>query len=186
MRPLNSLRSGARTGASYVGDKASRLNGFLLRNPLGAYVILVLAIVFALYRIEGSIDDINTEREQRKLVVAQQVENTCTDNNEQDSTLAKLVAVSVQGQTAGFGSGIDPTLLTPFDVQVLTSIAKVQELSQQDNDELEQVFAKTLADLRAKRDCEEIVAAYLKGEDPPEDALGKPQGGNQGKPEDEK
>lgn len=51
----------------------------------------------------------------------------CSENNRQDRTLGRLLEVAAGDGEQTFGAGIDPAKLSPFDVRVLRSIAKVQQ-----------------------------------------------------------
>lgn len=161
-----------------------RVSDFLGHNPVVPFVLVVLLAAFALYKVEGVADDakatadataaavvtIEAERSQRIEVVGQIIKFTCEDNNSQDDTLAALVAVSLSG--SGFTEGIDRSRLTPFDLQVLTTLAKIQRLSQGANSHLNRVFERKLRALRDLRECPTIVESYLNGVPPPASALG--------------
>jgi hypothetical protein len=109
-------------------------------------LIITVAILFlASYVAYDSATDA-TDQNRRTLVVV------C----ENQGTLAKLVEVSVSSQ-ATFGEGLPPDALTPFDVRVLSSIAKVQKLAAaDDSSEQARVFAKALDDLTDNDACSDI------------------------------
>lgn len=114
------------------------------------------------------------ERAQRIDVTGKIVKYTCKDNNQQDDSLAQLIAVSLSGNDT-FGEGLDLSLLTPFQVQVLGAIAAIQQLTAQDN-QFQHVFEQELHQLRDLRNCEQIVTAYINGEPPPVSSLGLGRG----------
>lgn len=109
---------------------------------------------------EEAIRQINAERAARTDVVASIIHDFCTTNNEQDTLLASLVKVSVDSG-ATFGKGIDLSQLTDFDIQVLTSIAKVQQLSEDTDTHLTRLFERKLKSLQNTTDCEAKVASFL-------------------------
>lgn len=135
---------------------------FALRAMLGAYLIIfgiVVAMAVALHRFEN-------ERAERSESVAGHIALTCETDNDQDRLLAKLVRVSLEGGT--FGANIDPSDLTPADVAVLGSIAKVQALAAEAPPTQQQrVFESELENLDRLTPCQALVARYLSGEQVP-------------------
>lgn len=145
------------------------------------FVLLVRAVIvagllwlggtgYAIYKNAQAIDQITAERSTRINTVAQILDQGCSTDNGQDKLLAKLIAASLS-QTGGFGEGIDPSTLTPFDLQVLATIAKVT--AAQPQSPLTDKFRHILHKLRHLTDCTAIVDAYLNGTDIPNLASGE-------------
>lgn len=138
-----------------------RLSRWADKNPLAAYVLLILTFSFALWQIGQAVEDINTERSARSEVVAGVINQFCEDNNGQDDTLAALVAASLKQSGGGFGEGVDTSQLTAFDVQVIASIQRIQAASGQKANMLTDIFQKKLEALRKRQDCEELVQSFV-------------------------
>jgi hypothetical protein len=119
--------------------------------------VIVIAVGGAL--LFARIED---ERAARAASITGIIDLFCSDNNAQDRTLAHLVEVSLSGD-ASFGAGLDPNALTPFDIQVLTSIGKVQELTEDNS--MQRVFRQELANLQDEDNCEGLISKFLAGEE---------------------
>lgn len=105
-------------------------------------------------------EQLQTERLVRSRVQGEINRYVCTENNNQDRILAGLIEVSVGG-SAAFGKGIDRSLLSPFDREVLSSITKVQRLTEGQGDELKSAFRRALRELQAETPCAAVVKAFL-------------------------
>lgn len=119
---------------------------------LSAAALVLAPILFA---------KLTAERNARQQVVAQQIDFNCSTNNGQDKLLARLVAASI-GPQGTFGEDLDPSTLTPFDLQVLATIAKITAAST--DTPLTHRFQQVLAKLRDLTDCQALVNAYLAGD----------------------
>lgn len=126
-------------------------------------LLAALVVVFAVsagttvYLLHKS----NAERNARVQTVSQILQSGCATDNGQDKLLARLVAASLSQQGGSFGEGIDPSTLTPFDLQVLATIAKVSAATQTP---LTDKFRHVLHKLRNLTDCSAVVQAYLNGD----------------------
>lgn len=90
----------------------------------------------------------------------------CSENNRQDRTLGRLLSVAGgDGQT--FGADVDPATLTPFDLRVLRSIAKVQQTDPQ-GDKVRSAFREEQARLQDDTPCHALAlrVAEATGADP--------------------
>lgn len=158
------------TGCGNVLTRQRR-SGKLLR-----FGFLIFLVVFSLIGIKAvnvasdaskAADDANAaikaaeaERAARTETVTQVISLGCNTDNSQDLLLARLVAASLDESAASFGSGVDPSSLTAFDMQVLTTIAKV---AAETPTALTSRFRHVLAKLRNTQNCQAIVDAYLAG-----------------------
>lgn len=111
-------------------------------------------------RIEKTQRGLEVERRVRSQVQGEINRYVCSENNNQDQVLAGLIEVSLGGQSS-FGDGIDRSRLSPFDLAVVSSINKVQKLSEGKSNQLTAAFEKALEELREKTPCAEIVRAFL-------------------------
>lgn len=142
-----------------------RVNAFFERYPLVAYVCLTFGIALAFFRAESARDTSEREREARAAVQSEINRYVCQENNKQDTILADLLDISLNGSQT-FGQDIDPSQLTEFDIAVLSSIGKVQELTQAGPPtEQEEVFQDALVKLRNKAPCNAIANAFLEAQD---------------------
>lgn len=108
--------------------------------------------------------EVRHEREVRAKVQAEINRYVCNENNKQDRILAGLIEVSVSG-TSSFGANIDRSALSPFDLEVLRTIAKVQKLTEGQPDKLKAVFNRALQQLQAETPCGAVVRAFLAASD---------------------
>jgi hypothetical protein len=167
MSELYQRRSSDHRNAKHWWQRAYwRTSDFADRNPLAAWVLLVISVAAGFFMVQANIDQVNKERQAR--FVAQTSVNAyfCGQNNEQDRILARLVEVSLNG--GNFGDDIDPATLTPFDLEVLATIAKVQSAGGKEADELQRVFKRKLAALKDKAKCRELALELARavGADP--------------------
>jgi hypothetical protein len=89
----------------------------------------------------------------------------CSENNRQDRALGRLLAAAdTQG---GFGAGVDRSRLTQFDRQVLSTIAKVQQVSPQ-NKSVRKAFRNEQVRLQKDTPCRRLAlkVATATGSDP--------------------
>ena len=145
---------------------------------LQLFLVVVGALGF--YKIETQQDDtdkiarstaatqqhLNKERKARSKVQAEINRYVCVENNKQDRVLASLIVASTGDGAGAFGEGIDPDDLTPFDVEVLKSIAKVQALSEASGGaDFREAFERALRQLRRETPCSALVAAFTEASD---------------------
>lgn len=130
-----------------------------------AFVALIILGATGFFKIQNNVDAIQQERIARVDATSGIIRLFCDTNNEQDTTLAKLVEVSLNGGT--FGEGLDPAKLTQFDIAVLTSIAKVQRMTR-DTTQIK-VFRRELARLQDELPCGVLVESFLSGNPAPTD-----------------
>lgn len=109
---------------------------------------------------EQAVAAAESERLARVSTVSDVINVLCLTNNSQDLTLGDLVAVSIAPEDA-FGSTIDPNDLDTFDLQVLASIARIQEI--QGESPLVETFRETLRDLQDLTPCKELLEDYRDG-----------------------
>lgn len=146
---------------------AERIAGALVRLRIFAFIFLLVfsASVWKIGSVandaQDAIDTANAERAARSATVAQVIDFGCSTDNGQDRLLAKLVAASIDPQQGAFGDGVDPNTLTPFDLQVLATIAKVS--AAQPTNPLTRKFKHVLKKLRDLTDCDSLVSSYLAG-----------------------
>lgn len=177
---------GPTPGAKLVLDEHTERITQIVRVGLVAvgslFVLLIVVGVIGFTKIatiaQDAKDAVTTaeeERHARSEAVATVIEYGCNTDNFQDQQLANLIRVSLDGG-GGFGGGIDPNDLTPFELQVIGAIAHVQALSESaPPTHTQEVFQQTEAELRDLADCEEIVQAFLAGEPiEPDPNPGKP------------
>lgn len=146
-----------------------------LRAMLVAGVIFISAAAATAILLSGAItdnedaiDQIQVERSARIDTVAGIIDQNCSTNNAQDRLLARLLRVSANPDAGGFGAGVDLSTLSSFDLQVLGSIAKVQELTAEGPpNRLQRVFNAKRKELEALTPCQQLVARYLAGEPVP-------------------
>lgn len=189
-------RDGPTPGAQKVLDEHTEKITTIVRIGLGAvgalFILLLIVGTIGFIKIGNAAEDArdasddakeavntaNVERQARSEAVATVIEYGCNTDNFQDKQLAKLIQVSLSGG-GGFGGGIDPNDLTPFELQVIGAIAHVQHLAESaPPTQTQEVFEQTEAELRDLADCEEIVKAFLAGQpiepDPNPGAPGDP------------
>jgi hypothetical protein len=159
----------ATTGAQeQIDDLRKQVRHGLTAMATG-FILFTTSIVLAVIVIAGvandasdAIDTAEGERAARSTSVTGVIDLFCDINNAQDSTLAGLLNAS---NGAEFGDGIDPNTLTPFDIQVLASIARVQALSE--DAAPQDLIDTTLAELEDLTPCQKIISLYLAGEEVP-------------------
>lgn len=105
-------------------------------------------------------NQLTRERLVRSKVQAEINRYVCSENNKQDRILAGLIEVSIGGESS-FGSGIDKSNLSPFDLEVIRSIGKIQRLSEGGSDKLKVAFQKALEQLQEETPCHAVVKAFL-------------------------
>jgi hypothetical protein len=164
----------ATTGAQEQIDEIRREMRYGLRAMMVGGVLFIIAVLVVGQRFidvaQDASDAVATaeaERAARAESVKGIVDLFCAIDNNQDSILAELVAASVESGGT-FGKGIDLTALTDFDVAVLSSIAKVQELDAGASDtHLERTFERNLRELEDLTPCQEIIDRYVEAEEIP-------------------
>lgn len=159
---------------SYKGPERRRgekLRYIGIQTILGLLALLVLTSMYGAFidaprqraEIRESIAKIEDERTDRIDSASATILLGCLTDNGQDKLLAKLVEVSLAGGT--FGANIDPSQLTPFQLDVISAIAAVQQIAADaPPTKQERVFAKKLAELKDLMPCDEIVEAYRAGD----------------------
>lgn len=153
------------------GLRAMAVAGFLFVASVITAVIVLLNVATdastAATDASNAVAVAERERSERADSVAGVIELFCDIDNVQDTTLADLVEVSIGSGDSSFGEGIDLSALSEFDLAVLASIAKVQELQATIEGGLSKVFREKLAELRDLTPCGRIVALFLAAEDVP-------------------
>lgn len=117
------------------------------RRAVFGFVLLLVGVSWAVKRNYDAITQINAERTARTSAASSINAFVCQRDNSQDKTLAKLVAVSLQG---GIGS-VDTSTLDHFDLKVLGTFAKLQGGAQAQHQR--EVFTRELARLRMVTNC---------------------------------
>ena len=135
-----------------------RMNRLRWRRDLilfGGLLVILLAVGLVI---------VGNEREARVDTAATVIALGCETDNSQDETLAALVEISLDPGAAAFGANIDTSKLTQFDVKVIASIARVQQLAADaPPTEQEEVFNRQLAELNDLQPCEALAQAYKDG-----------------------
>lgn len=135
-----------------------RMNRLRWRRDLilfGGLLVILLAVGLVI---------VGDEREARVDTAATVIALGCETDNSQDETLAALVEISLDPGAAAFGANIDASKLTPFDMKVITSIARVQQLTQEaPPTKQEEVFTRQLAELNDLQPCAALAQAYKDG-----------------------
>lgn len=156
-----------------------RANGWLLSNPLPAFILVAIVSAWAVgvayeagkdgqaaaNKANDAIETSNRERAARVQVSGEINRYVCQENNKQDRILAGLIGVSLGGQ-ASFGEGIPPELLTEFDTAVIDSIQRIQKVSGQSSPEdFQAAFKRAQAQLLHDTPCAELVNAFTAASD---------------------
>lgn len=162
---------------SYKGPERRRgekLRYIGVQAILGLLCVLVLTSLYGAFvdapqqraEISETVERLDDEREARVDSAAAIILLGCVTDNNQDRLLANLVEVSLSGST--FGGGIDPADLTPYQLEVVTAIAAVQEAAARAPEtEQAKVFEQALEDLQSRVPCRRIVRQYRSGEPVP-------------------
>lgn len=137
-----------------------RFNEWVRDYPLPAYIALVIAVAFSFWQVQVATEAATDERDARIKVGAEVQHYICAQNNRQDRILADLVESSLQGGGGNFGDGLDPTILTDFDLRVLGVIAKVQTATEQGGSGYRLIFKRALAELRSEAPCGRLVKLF--------------------------
>ena len=164
----------ATSGAQEQLDEIRRILRVALVAMAVGGMVWVATASYAIWRtseIASDASDAVATAEAERAARAQSVKGVitlfCGTDNEQDTILADLLRVTVEGNTQ-FGEGVEPTSLAPFDLQVLTAIVKVQQLQRASGtDETQAIFTAKLRELEDLLPCERIVRLYLAGEQVP-------------------
>lgn len=144
-------------------------------SMIALQLFLLVVVCLGAWQLESRQDDLSEtqeaivatqnqltrERAVRSRVQAEINRYVCTENNKQDRVLAGLIEVSIGGGRNIFGAGLNPALLSPFDREVVRSIAKVQRLTEGDPGQLKEVFERALHQLQAETPCGTVVKAFL-------------------------
>lgn len=126
------------------------------------FLLLALGTVGALV-IDDAFDQLEGEREARTGAAASILDFGCQTDNAQDTLLADLIEVSLDGGT--FGGSIDPDDLTPDELAIVTAIAHVQQLAASAPPTPQQrTFEKKLKELRDLTPCTALVNSFIEGE----------------------
>jgi hypothetical protein len=151
---------------------AARRN--LTFSMIALQVFLLVVVTLGALKLESRQDDLEEtqaeitktqsqlahERFVRSKVQSEINRYVCSENNKQDRILAGLIEVSIGGQSS-FGAGIDTSSLSPFDLEVIRAIAKVQRLSEGEGSQLKVAFEEALHQLQKQTPCGEVVQAFL-------------------------
>ena len=112
---------------------------------------------------KAATEQTENEREQRISAFSQTIDTFCDTNNRQDRVLAGLLQQSLNVQP--FGSGIDETLLTRFQLRVVSAIAAIQHASEAGPPtDLENAFNLQIRKLKDRTPCQLLVQLYLSGQ----------------------
>lgn len=177
-------------------------------SMIALQLFLLVVVCLGAYQLESRQDELGEAQDEiaktqtrltRERVVRARVQGeinryVCTENNKQDRVLAGLIEVSIGGRSS-FGEGIQPGSLSPFDIEVVRSIAKVQRLTEGNPDQLKTVFERALRQLQAETPCGTVVRAFLAAsttddlkairtilQEASDDALKRPPGRKEHKP----
>lgn len=141
---------------------------------IGLQLFLLVVVCVGAFQLESRQDDLSAAQDditqtqdqlKRERLVRSRVQGeinryVCNENNKQDRLLAGLIEVSIGGQSS-FGAGIDSSSLSPFDLEVIRSIGKVQRLSETNPNQLKSAFQRALRQLQAETPCGAVVTAFL-------------------------
>lgn len=113
---------------------------------------------------QGAVDAINGETDARRAAFSETIDTFCDENNRQDRLLAQVLSVAVN-ETPPFGAGINPDNLSPFDLRVIATIARIQNLSVSGPPSpLQTKLEEQIRELKDLTPCEVLVKLYLAGQ----------------------
>lgn len=143
-------------------------------SMIALQLFLLVVVCLGAFQLENRQDELAQTQDEiattqtrlkRERIVRSRVQGeinryVCSENNKQDRVLAGLIEVSIGGRSS-FGDGLKPGALSPFDIQVVRTIAKVQRLTEGSPDKLKVVFERALHQLQTETPCGAVVKAFL-------------------------